>query len=333
MLKTAVVIPVYNVEKYVEKCIKSVLEQTVSDSIITVLVDDGSTDNSGKICDDYAERYENIYSVHKNNGGLSSARNYGIDYLFENNINFDYIAFLDSDDFVHPEMYENLIRLLEENDADVVSCKYRFVAPEEDVVFEKIECKADEIIMCSDKLDEYDKYAAAVSVVSACMRLCRKKIFEELRFKEGYIEEDSLILPFVWEITDKWVRTDAEMYFWTERYGSISRSEFNAKVFDRVMVCYVRAEFFEERKIKKQLTKYSKEFMDKCVLFSCLAKEHGLEECFLKYRKLYNKKWFKYMICGKYCFNEYLMHILFRLHIPYGETIYKKLNPDWNTKK
>ena len=91
MSKIAVVIPVYNVEKYVGKCINSVLEQTVSDSIITVLVDDGSTDNSGKICDDYENKYDNVCTLHKENGGAASARNYGLDSLFENNIEFFFL--------------------------------------------------------------------------------------------------------------------------------------------------------------------------------------------------------------------------------------------------
>ena len=332
-MKLAVVIPVYNTGEYVEKSIKSIFQQTVSDSIITVLVDDGSTDNSGKICDDYANKYDNVCALHKKNGGAASARNYGLDYLFENNIEFDYIAFLDSDDFIHPEMYESLIRLIEENNADIASCKYRFVDPDEELSFAKIDCKIDDVIMCKDEMGVLIKYVGAVSIISSCMRVCKKHIFEDLRYKEGYIDEDSMILPYIWEKTNKWVRTNEVLYFWTERKGSVTRSEFCEKDFARIMVSYVRAEFFEERKIIKELGRYSKEFMNECVRFSSLAKEHGLEECFLKYRKLYNKKWFKYMICGKYCFNEYLMHILFRLHIPYGETIYKKLNPDWNTKK
>ncbi len=327
-MKLAVVIPVYNTGKYVYRCIDSVLGQTVSDSIITVLVDDGSTDNSGKICDDYANKYDNVCTLHKENGGAASARNYGLDYLFENNIDFDYIAFLDSDDFIHPEMYENLIRLIEENDADIASCKYRFVSPDDQISFEKINCKVDDVIMCKETMDMFDRCIGAVSIISSCMRVCKNHIFEDLRYKEGYIDEDSMILPYIWEKTGKWVRTNEKLYFWTERKGSVTRSDFCEKDFARIMVCYIRAEFFEERKIKKQLGIYAKQFMNECVLFSCLAKEHGLEECFLKYRKLYNKKWFKYMLCGKYCFNEYLMHILFRLHIPYGETIYKKLNPN-----
>lgn len=331
MTKLAVIIPVYNSELYLARCIESVLSQTLSD-IIILLVDDGSNDLSGKICDEYADKYDNVFSMHKKNGGAASARNYGLDYLFDNNFKFEYIAFLDSDDFIHPQMYESLIRLIEENGADIASCQYRFVSPDEKVSFDNVKCKVDTVITCSD-LNTFDSYVSSVSVISPCMRVCKKDIFYQLRFKEGYIEEDSILLPYIWESVSKWVRTNEKMYFWTERKGSVTRSDFCANDFSRVMVCYIRADFFESRNRKEQLVKYSKQFMEKCVLYRCLAKKYGLEGSFSEYRKLYNKKWFKYLVSGKYCFNEYLMHILFRLHIPYAESIYKKLNPDWEAQR
>lgn len=98
----SVIIPVYNVEKYLEKCIRSVVEQTYINLEI-ILVDDGSTDQSGSICDKWLEKDERIRVIHKVNGGLSDARNAGL-----NAASGVYIGFVDSDDYIHPEMYQRL---------------------------------------------------------------------------------------------------------------------------------------------------------------------------------------------------------------------------------
>lgn len=108
-----VVIPVYNVEKYLSKCIESILNQTLPvDEII--LVDDGSKDRSGEIADEYAAKYNNIKVIHQENGGLSAARNTGIDAATK-----EYIAFVDSDDYIDSIMYERLMSQLQQDGADI----------------------------------------------------------------------------------------------------------------------------------------------------------------------------------------------------------------------
>ena len=110
----SVIIPVYKVEQYLPQCIESILAQTVSD-LELILVDDGSPDGSGKICDDYASRFSNIRVIHKENGGHTSARKAGL-RIAEGK----YISFIDSDDFLEPDMYEKMIRKLQEHQADIV---------------------------------------------------------------------------------------------------------------------------------------------------------------------------------------------------------------------
>ena len=119
--KVSVIIPVYNVEKYLKECIQSVLRQTYKNLEI-ILVDDGSKDNSGNICDEYAKRDERIKVIHKKNGGLSDARNAGIDICTG-----EYIAFLDSDDFIEEDMYEFLVKNLEKAKADISICQVYYV--------------------------------------------------------------------------------------------------------------------------------------------------------------------------------------------------------------
>ena len=114
----SVIIPVYNSEKYLHKCIDSVLAQSYTNFEL-ILVNDGSTDGSGKICDEYAEKDERVGVFHKENGGVSSARNFGID-----NAKGEYICFVDSDDWLNEHMYITLIRSIEESNCDISYCGY-----------------------------------------------------------------------------------------------------------------------------------------------------------------------------------------------------------------
>ena len=121
MDKISIIIPVYNVETYIHKCIGSVLAQTYR-NIEVILVDDGSPDNSGIICDEYAKKDKRVIVIHKKNGGLSDARNAGIDAATG-----DYIVFVDSDDYIAPDMIEKLYETQKRNNADITVCGYRWV--------------------------------------------------------------------------------------------------------------------------------------------------------------------------------------------------------------
>src|SRR5690625_188058 len=116
MKKISIIVPVYNAEKYIERCLKSILNQRYTNLEI-IIVDDGSTDNSSKICIDYEKQYKNIIYVKKENEGPGPARNLGIRLA-----SGDYIGFVDSDDFIHKDMYYNMIKELEKHDADIVEC-------------------------------------------------------------------------------------------------------------------------------------------------------------------------------------------------------------------
>lgn len=118
MSKVSVIVPVYNVEQYVAKCLDSIINQTYKNLEI-ICVDDGSTDKSGYICDEYAKKDSRIKVFHKANGGLASARNAALTH-----VTGDYIGFVDSDDWIEPEMYETLVHNLEQNSVDMVCCNF-----------------------------------------------------------------------------------------------------------------------------------------------------------------------------------------------------------------
>ena len=117
----SIIVPVYNVEQYLEKCVCSIINQTYKNLEI-ILVDDGATDSSGNMCDELAKSDNRIKVYHKENGGLSDARNYGVERATG-----EYIGFVDSDDYIDSEMYEKLYEAIKKEDVDVAECNFRFI--------------------------------------------------------------------------------------------------------------------------------------------------------------------------------------------------------------
>lgn len=132
MVKLSVILTVYNVEKYLKRCIDSIIKQTYKDFEL-ILVDDGSIDNSSKICDKFCKQDKRIKVIHKENGGVSSARNAGLDIA-----EGDYISFIDSDDYIEVDMFKKLIQIMIENNADIAQCNFKVVCKNEKMIKNKI---------------------------------------------------------------------------------------------------------------------------------------------------------------------------------------------------
>ena len=126
--KISLISPVYNAEKYLQACLDSVLAQTIFTELQVLLIDDGSTDASGQICDVYAQKYPNIYVSHRQNGGVSAARNAGLELATG-----EFVAFADADDLLRPEMMERLYAGAQQTGADLVFCAFEHPYPDKDV--------------------------------------------------------------------------------------------------------------------------------------------------------------------------------------------------------
>lgn len=174
MPKVSIIVPVYNVEKYIDKCLKSLVEQTLDD-IEIIVVNDGSTDDSKKVIDNYIERYpEKIVYLEKKNGGLSDARNYGMPYA-----KGEYIAFLDSDDYVEKDTYEKMYELAKKENSDMVECDFYWEYPNK--------IKKDIGVIYSGQHEMLEN----VRVV-AWNKLIKREILEisKIQFPKGYRYED-----------------------------------------------------------------------------------------------------------------------------------------------
>ena len=235
----SVIIPAYNIEKYIKKCIDCVRGQTYQNLEI-ILVDDGSTDRTPKICDLSASEDERIRVLHQPNGGLSRARNVGIDTS-----SGEYIFFVDGDDMVHIDCIRTLLMIMKKEDCDIVQCKtYSFLSedkipvdmPEEQhAIFTGKE-------MCECLL--FGRYGSDTTVVWD--KLYKKSFFSNLRFREGMLYEDVAIMHEIFWNAKKVVVTNLPLSFYrSKRQGSITHSA-NEKSGDQVRADYIQLTFFQK---------------------------------------------------------------------------------------
>lgn len=215
MKTISAIVPVYNVKDFVGKCIESILNQSYKNLEI-ILVDDGSTDNSGEICDEYAAKDNRIKVIHKENGGLSSARNAGLDVATG-----DYIGFVDSDDYIHPDMYATLLYAIEKENADIAMGYIKLT--------DSHECNFD--ILDKDNYEiknreEYWYMSYQTDGTAAQMTMCPNKLFRRsvigaLRFHNGRYHEDVFLLSDYITSLNKAVIYKDFMYFYYQRSESI----------------------------------------------------------------------------------------------------------------
>lgn len=216
MLNLTVVIPVYNVENYLRRCVESVVAQTALPEQI-ILVDDGSTDTCGKICDSYAERYCNIEVIHQKNQGLSAARNLGIDKA-----KCDLITFVDSDDYIEVDMYEKLCNLMRENQADIA---VGGVWIESENGKKRSQYK-ENVMKCwtrTEALVELNSYQ--YFNMSFCDKVFKRSLFQDLQFPIGKLCEDYYLMHKIIARANKVCYTSQPYYHYMQRMNSISRNK------------------------------------------------------------------------------------------------------------
>ena len=216
--KVSVIIPVYNVEKYLRRCVDSVLNQTHK-NLEVILVDDGSTDGSSIICDEYAQRDSRVNVIHKKNGGQSSARNRALDSALSG----DFVTFVDSDDWIALDTYEYSINLLIEKESDVVQFDYSY-ATNNKVLKRNPEIERYQVYEGKEILQHYLTTSTTTGSFSACRCLFSRHLTEGIRFREGKINEDIDWKYKVLERSKRWVDSNQVKYFYYQSGNSTSGS-------------------------------------------------------------------------------------------------------------
>lgn len=240
----SVIVPVYGAESYLEKCVRTIMNQTYRNLEI-ILVDDKSPDNSGNICDKLAKEDERIIVIHrKENGGISAARNSGIDIA-----KGDFIGFSDCDDYMHARNFEILHRLLQDNKVDIVVADYLEIEDDdnhhkdEDIVYENIKIERYGGIECMNHL----LTAKNVKTILPWNKLYRRKVFDAgHRFPDGINGEDDFCIPHLLCTAEEVIYTDVSLYYWRKRPTSYSRS-FKLSRTTYLYVLEEREEFLQDK--------------------------------------------------------------------------------------
>ena len=211
--KISVIIPIYNVEEYLERCVESVVNQTYKNLEI-LLIDDGSPDKCYKICDDWAKKDKRIKVVHKENGGLSDARNVGIRYSTGK-----YLCFIDSDDCIDENYIQYMYQAIKDNCSDIAICKFRKFSDVK--TLETIQDDPNVQILDNRslifKLFESDN----IHFISACTKLYDKNIFYDLEFDIGKLHEDEYIVHKIFAKCKTAVYVPLPLYNYYERIGNV----------------------------------------------------------------------------------------------------------------
>lgn len=233
----SVIVPVYKVEQYLERCVNSVINQTYQNLDI-ILVDDGSPDRCGEMCEEFAKQDSRIRVIHKENGGLSSARNAGLDAM-----QGEYVGFVDSDDWIEPDMYKNMIELALEHKAQIVCCGIK-----------KNDENGNEYLF-NNGVDEFAVFNTQEALNelpfntritnSLCDKVFHKCIFNTVRMKPGIIYEDHEVMHRCVYCAEKTIYTGQPYYNYTYNSESITGGKANIKLYGFLPSGRARMEFYE----------------------------------------------------------------------------------------
>lgn len=222
----SVIVPVYKVEEYLSRCVDSILSQTFEDFEL-ILIDDGSPDNCGKICDEYTKKDNRVHVIHQENGGLSSARNAGIDWAFENS-DSEWLTFIDSDDWVHIQYLDLLLSAASEKNAKISVCEYKKVSNYLKPTL--IPSSATQKISSEELYTEKNTVATI-----ACGKLYKKSCFKAIRYPVGKIHEDEFVTYKLLFEQPYIVYLDAQLYFYYTNVNGIMCSAWSPKRLDTII--------------------------------------------------------------------------------------------------
>lgn len=227
--KISIIVPIYNVEKYLNRCISSLVQQTYNNLEI-ILVDDGSPDNSAEICEEWKKKDSRIIVFHKKNGGLSDARNYGIECSHG-----DYIAFVDSDDYVDLNMYQTMLASMLKNECKLACCGRYYKTKNQEI---QSRCLNNETVFT-------DSEAIHQLLTNGCIeeavwdKLYSASLWKDLRFPKGEINEDIVVIPEILRRSERIVHVGLPLYYYCYNGSSITKSGYSKK--KDVMIDHLQA--------------------------------------------------------------------------------------------
>ncbi|MBR4711014.1 MAG: glycosyltransferase [Clostridia bacterium] len=281
----SVIVPVYNVEKYLEQCLDSLVGQTLKD-IEIILVNDGSTDHSEEICRRYADRDSRVRLYTKPNGGLSDARNYGLERATA-----DVVGFVDSDDYVDPDMYEQLLRTKAETSAQIaIGCIRRVT--DDGMVYITRTMPGDCVFNRHDAMEEL-LYSRRISN-SVCNKVIDKALFDGIPFPKGRLYEDEFVTYRLFDRSDTIAVNSKVFYYYRKNPNSITNVKFTERELDRVKASLIKLDFVREHYPDLQ------RLVEHSLVYDCMRAmtkmeryDHRYDELLLGNMKKYRRSYLK----------------------------------------
>lgn len=274
----SVIIPVYNVAAYLSACIESILSQNYS-ALEIILIDDGSTDESGEICDEYAKRDSRINVIHQTNAGAAAAKNTGLKAATGT-----YLSFVDSDDFLESDAYSHMIRIIQEQNADIVQCSYRDVFKNH-----AIEHSLEKVTL--NQIDFLALFTEDWTCALLWDKLYKKSLFDGVFFETGHKIDDEYFTYRGIMNAKKIVRDSRIVYNYRKRASSVMYSPASAQqiISDRIdYLCKRRKNVIAS--FPQLRTVYDKHFLNMMII---LSRDDNVTEAHLKLIRLYLKEYFQ----------------------------------------
>lgn len=302
----SVIVPVYNVEAYLERCVNSILRQSYN-NLEVILVDDGSTDGSGQLCESIASNDNRVCVIHQENGGLSAARNTGID-----NCHGSYICFVDSDDYVHHDYVKYLYDMCVNNDCEISIC-YHYITDENDY---HSEVDFDSPITVYTRDEIFDAFYTDMhgSIVIAWNKMYKRECVGDIRYDVGKIHEDEgTTFKFLYN-ANRIAFSKEVLYYYYSREDSITGQSYSKKKLDILDAYENRLLFYKEHSEKRLYDRecqyYLSEILANYYKVSTLLKDKKLmQELRTRYSEIYKttdkSKWSitrkaLYLICYRW---------------------------------
>lgn len=260
MCKVSVIVPVYNCEKYIERCIKSILAQTYSEYEL-ILIDDGSTDNSAEICDRYAEVDACIQVIHQSNSGVSAARNNGVQKATG-----EYVTFVDSDDWITPDYLETMVTACMDHDAQVVICGYVTARSENDVAVDETGYSVMDAREAIDYYGDLNLQRKSAHFRSPWAKLIKREYALSVPFPTDrvYAEDGACVYLWLWQ-ADRIVNLDKEMYYYYQNEEGICSKPLGRHVIGNFLTEKEWIDFFRKNRFTVLETGFCKRYITDCL--------------------------------------------------------------------
>lgn len=285
--KISIIIPVYNVEKYLRECLESISNQTYKNLEI-ILIEDGTKDNSGIICDEYAKKDSRIKVIHQKNMGLSGARNTGL-----KNSTGDFITFVDSDDFIDNKMLEIMLLALKENDADIVEGGTIFCDENGKYIKENTLNK----IKIYENEYQIEKLLMNKDITTTSWgKLYKKELLKNFEFPLGKYHEDTFTTYKFLHLSKKTIVLNQSFYHYRQVNGSIMNSNFNLKHLDSVEATIERSKFIEKYYPQYKKYEYGNIVYSCCKVYERIILSNFYDEKIIKSLQKLIRKYLVYFL-------------------------------------